>query len=388
MSADSDLEKTESPSPRRLEKAREEGQIARSRELSTFLALLAAGAGFAALGPRWVTHTLEALQGSLTLSRRDAFEPRALGERLTGFSIDALIAVAPILGMIVAATIAGSLLLSGFIFSTKSFSPDFGRLSPAKGLKRLVSVDGLIELLKALLKSALLGVIAAWILWSQRETFAGYGSMALYASLSTLGGVMVRDFLILTAGVALIAGIDAPLQLWRHHKQLMMTKQEVRDEARESEGDPQQKGRIRQLQRQAAQRRMMSEIPKADVIVTNPTHYSVAIAYNATMRAPKVVAKGSSLIALRIREIGAEHRIPMLEAPPLARSLFKHTDIGREIPVGLYEAVALVMAYVYQLKRYRTQGGAYPSKPATLPVPADLEYTPTDDQADLEEALA
>ncbi len=389
MSADSDLEKTESPSPRRLAKAREEGQVARSRELSTFLALLAGGAGFSALGSGWVGHTLSALQGGLTVSRRDAFEARALGDHLGSFALDALIAIAPILAMIVGATVAGSLVLSGFIFSTKAFAFDVGRLSPAKGLKRLMSVDGLSELGKALLKSALLGAIAAWILWSHRDAFAGFGTMPLRSSLTALGGTLTRDFLILTAGVALIAGIDAPLQLWRHHKSLRMTKQEVRDEARESEGDPAQKARIRSLQRQAAQRRMMSEVPKADVVVVNPTHFSVAIAYNASMRAPRVVAKGSALVALRIRELAAEHRVPVLEAPPLARALYKHGDLGREIPFGLYEAVALVMAYVYQLERFRTQGGACPDAPAHLPVPADLEYTPSDDEAfDDEEVLA
>jgi len=389
MSADSDLEKTESPSPRRLAKAREEGQVARSRELATFLALLAGGVGFTAMGAQWVSHTTAALQSGLVLNRRDAFETRALGEHLTAFALDALVAIGPILGLIIGATIAGSVLLSGFIFSTKAFSFDLGRLSPAKGVKRLASTDGLTELGKAVLKSLLLGAIAAWILWGHRDAFGGFGTMTLTASLATLGDTLARDFLILTAGLALIAGVDAPIQLWRHHKSLRMTKQEVRDEARESEGDPAQKARIRSLQRQAAQRRMMAEVPTADVVVVNPSHFSVAIAYNASMRAPRVVAKGSALVALRIREVANEHRVPILEAPPLARSLFKHTELGREIPVGLYEAVALVMAYVYQLKRFRTQGGDYPQAPATLPVPTELEYTPTDDDvAHEEEAFA
>ena len=205
--------------------------------------------------------------------------------------------------------------------------------------------------------------------------------MPLVPALTTLGQLMVKDFLLLTAGLAVIAAFDAPMQMWRHHNALKMTKQEVRDEARESEGDPAQKGRIRSLQRQAAQRRMMAEVPKADVVVVNPTHYSVAIAYDSSMRAPKVLAKGSALTALRIREIAAEHRIPVLEAPPLARALYKHTDLGREIPIALYEAVALVMAYVFQIKRYRSQGGTAPTMPTALPVPAELDFTPADDIA-------
>lgn len=382
MSDGSDLEKTESPSPRRLEKAREQGQVARSRELTTFLALLAGGIGFAALGAQWVSHTARSLKASLILTRRDAFEPGALGERLIDFSTDALIAIAPMLGLIAGAAIAASVVMGGVIFSPKAFTPDLSRLSPIKGLKRTWSLDGLAELFKAVIKSVLLGALSAWILWTDRDAFAGFGSMALVPSLTMLGQLMIKDFLLLTAGLAIIAGFDAPVQMWRHHKSLRMTKQEVRDEARESEGDPAQKGRIRSLQRQAAQRRMMAEVPNADVIVVNPTHYSVAVAYNSAMRAPKVLAKGSALTALRIREIAAEHRIPILEAPPLARALYKHTELGREIPFALYEAVALVMAYVFQLKRYRTQGGAWPEAPVGLPVPADLDFTPQTDDAE------
>jgi flagellar biosynthesis protein FlhB len=382
MSDGSDLEKTESPSPRRLEKAREEGQVARSRELTTFMSLLASGVAFSAMGAEWFSHTTTSLQTSLVLTRRDAFEPRQMGEHLSTFATDALITTVPMLLMIAGAAIAGSALLGGFIFSTKAFTLDLSRLSPIKGLKRTWSMDGLTELIKSIIKSVLLGAIGGWILWSDRDAFAGIGAMSLVAALSTLGHLLVKDFLFLVAGVALIAGLDAPVQLWRHHKSLMMTKQELRDESRESEGDPAQKGRIRSMQRQIAQRRMMSEVPKADVIVVNPSHFSVAIAYNASMRAPKVIAKGTALTALRIREIAAEHRIPILEAPPLARALYKHTELDREIPFALYEAVALVMAYVFQVKRYRTQGGAYPSAPSGLPVPADLDFVPAENDED------
>ena len=382
MADGSDLEKTESPSPRRLEKAREEGQVARSRELTTFLALIAGGFGFSALGAEWVAHTTRTLKASLVLTRRDAFETKAIGERLMQFSSDALFAIAPMLGLIAGAAIAASVVMGGIIFSPKAFTPDLSRLSPVKGLRRTWSVDGLTELVKAIVKSALLGTLSAWILWTDRDAFTGLASMGLVPGLTMLGQLMVKDFLLLTAGLAVIAGFDAPVQMWRHHKSLRMTKQEVRDEARESEGDPAQKGRIRNLQRQAAQRRMMSEVPKADVIVVNPMHYAVAVAYDASMRAPKVLAKGSALTALRIREIAETHRVPILEAPPLARALYKHTELGREIPFALYEAVALVMAYVYQLKRYRTQGGAWPEAPAGLPVPAELDFTPPPDAAD------
>jgi len=380
MSESSDLEKTESPSPRRLAKAREEGQVARSRELTTFLALLAGGAGFAALGAQWVAHTTASLQSGLVFSRRDAFETRAMGEHLAAFASDSLVAIAPMLALVAAAVVASSAVLGGFVFSSRPFTFDLSRLSPIKGLKRTWSTDGLTELVKAVLKSALLGAIGAWVLWKDLDAFTGFGALSLSAGLGMLGQLMVRDFLLLTAGVALIAALDAPVQVWRHHKALKMTKQEVRDEVRESEGDPALKARVRNLQRQAAKRRMMAEVPKADVVVVNPTHFAVAIAYHAGMRAPKVVAKGSALTAQRIRDIAGEHRVPILEAPPLARALYKHTDLGREIPVALYEAVALVMAYVFQLKRFRTQGGTYPTLPAGLPVPEALDFTPAADE--------
>ena len=376
MSDSSDLERTEAPSPRRLAKAREDGQVARSRELATFLAMFASGIGFSWLGAQWTGRMAASVERSLSLTRRDAFDAHALTERLSSFALDALVGAAPIFALVAAAAIVGSTVLGGVLFSNKAFVPDFSRLSPTKGAKRVLSIDGASELVKALVKSALLGAIAGWMLWDHRDAFLALGTMSLPAGLAALGKLLAHDFFMLAAGLALIAFADAPLQLWRHHKALRMTRQELRDEARESEGDPAQKARIRSLQRQAARRRMMAEVPKADVIIVNPTHYSVAIAYDASMRAPRVIAKGSALVALRIREIAGENRVPVLEAPPLARALFKHTEIGREIPIALYEAVALVMAYVFQVKRFRQEGGAYPDAPVALPVPASLDFDP------------
>ena len=379
MSDGSDLDKTESPTPRRLAKAREEGQVARSRELTTFLALLAGGIGLSAMGAQWVSHTTNALQTSLTLSRRDAFEPRALVEHLGAFSTDALIAILPLLLLTAGAVIAGSALLGGFLFSTKPFTLDLSRLSPAKGLKRTWSTDGLSELVKAIIKSALLGAIGAWILWKDRDAFAGIGTMSLGAAMTMLGRLMVHDFLLLTGGLALIAGFDAPVQLWRHHKSLKMTKQEIRDESRESEGDPAQKARIRSLQRQAASRRMMAEVPKADVIVVNPTHFSVAVAYDATIRAPRVLAKGSALTALRIREIRRRTPHPHPRGAAAGSCAVQaHRPRPPRSRSRCTKPVALVMAYVFQVRRHRTHGGAAPVAPVVLPVPADLDFTPVD----------
>ncbi len=391
MSDGSDLEKTEPPTPRRLQKAREDGQVARSRELTTFVALLAGGIGFAMLGARWVSHTTGSLKQGLVLTHRDAFDAQALGDRLASFASDALVAVVPMLLLVAGAAIAGSALLGGFFFSAKAFTFDPSRLSPIRGLKRTWSTDGLSELVKAIVKSGLLGAIAAWILWKDRDTFAGIGAMSLGASLTMLGRLMVEDFLLLTGGLALIAALDAPVQLWRHHQSLKMTKQDLRDEARESDGDPARKSRIRSLRRLAMTRRLTTDVTeadvtRADVVVVDARRYAVAIAYNAAMPAPKVVAKGSALKALRLHELADAHRIPIVEAPPLARALHKHADLGREIPIALYEAVALVMAYVIQVERQRTEGGARPSAPVALPVPAELDFKPAGRDAKAEGA--
>lgn len=373
MAEDNDLERTESPSQRRLEKAREEGQVARSRELATFLLLLAAAGAFSWMGASLVQQIGGSLRSGLTISHREAFEVGSLGQRLHTLSLDALWTVLPLLLLLLAVSLAAPLLLGGWLFSVKAFSPNFGRLSPLSGLKRMFSLHGLGELVKAVAKSLVVGALAVWVLWDARDELLGLGAFNIVDGLDHLGHLLSITFFALIGGLALIAIADVPLQLYQHHSKLKMTRQELRDEARETEGDPAVKGRIRSLQREAARKRMMAQVPKADVIVTNPTHYAVALSYTESMRAPRVVAKGSALVAQRIREIAAEHRVPILEAPPLARALFRHTELGDEIPASLYEAVALVMAYVFQLRRYRAEGGPVPQAPGVLPVPTGLD---------------
>ena len=373
MAEDNDLERTESPSQRRLEKAREEGQVARSRELATFLLLLAAAGAFSWMGASLVQQIGGSLRSGLTISHREAFEVGSLGQRLHTLSLDALWTVLPLLLLLLAVSLAAPLLLGGWLFSVKAFSPNFGRLSPLSGLKRMFSLHGLGELVKAVAKSLVVGALAVWVLWDARDELLGLGAFNIVDGLDHLGDLLSITFFALIGGLALIAIADVPLQLYQHHSKLKMTRQELRDEARETEGDPAVKGRIRSLQREAARKRMMAQVPKADVIVTNPTHYAVALSYTESMRAPRVVAKGSALVAQRIREIAAEHRVPILEAPPLARALFRHTELGDEIPASLYEAVALVMAYVFQLRRYRAEGGPVPQAPGVLPVPTGLD---------------
>ncbi|MBI5918115.1 MAG: flagellar type III secretion system protein FlhB [Nitrosomonadales bacterium] len=374
MAEDSDLEKTEQPSERRLEKAREEGQIARSRELSTFAILLAGGAGIWLMGGMLTDNMIRLLRTGLTLDSTLAFHTELLLPHLYNLSSHALLAFLPLLTLLLAVAAFAPMLLSGWMFSAQALQPKFSRLNPASGLGRMFSSHGLIELAKAVLKSLLVGGIGAWVIWHNKDTVMLLATEPVSASIAHLGSLVWSCFAAIMAGMLLIAMIDVPFQMYEHTKRLKMTKEEVRQEAKETEGDPQVKGRIRSMQREIARRRMMAAIPTADVVVTNPTHFAVALRYAEDgMRAPIVVAKGTELTAARIREIAKEHNIPILEAPPLARALYKHCELEQSIPEALYTAVAEVLAYVYQLRRYQKVGGVLPQEPGELQVPVELD---------------
>jgi len=374
MAEDSDLEKTEQPSQRKLDQAREKGQVARSRELSTFAVLLAGGGALWFMGASFTQHMVKLLHDGLTLDRELAFNPDLMIPRLYDLSLDALITFFPFLLVVMLAAAFSPLLLNGWLFSVQALQPKFSKMNPVSGIARMFSRTSLVELIKAIGKSILVGGVAALVIWSNKDAVMALGMQATAASIPQIGHLVGASFMTIVGAMLLIVAIDVPFQLWDHNKKLMMTKEEVRQESKETEGDPMVKGRIRSLQREAARRRMMAEIPTADVVVTNPTHYAVALKYgDKGMRAPIVVAKGSHLLALRIREIAEENHVPILEAPPLARALHKHTDLGESIPEALYTAVAEVLAYVYQLHRYEKQGGARPQEPKHLPVPIELD---------------
>ncbi len=374
MAEDSDLEKTEQPSQRKLDQAREKGQVARSRELSTFAVLLAGGGVLWFMGASLTQHMVKLLHDGLTLDRELAFNPDLMIPRLYDLSLDALITFFPFLLVVMIAAAFSPLLLNGWLFSIQALQPKFSKLNPVSGIARMFSKTALVELAKAIGKATLVGGVAAWVIWSNKDAVMALGMQATAASIPQIGHLVGASFMTIAGAMLLIVAIDVPFQLWDHNKKLMMTKEEVRQESKETEGDPMVKGRIRSLQREAARRRMMAAIPTADVVVTNPTHYAVALKYgDKGMSAPVVVAKGSHLLALRIREIAEENHVPILEAPPLARALHKHTDLGESIPEALYTAVAEVLAYVYQLHRYEKQGGARPQEPKHLPVPVDLD---------------
>jgi len=372
MAEDSDLDKTEEPSGRRIEQAREQGQVPHSRELGTFLVLLAAGASFWMMGGWFMQRSMLIARKALSIEPQLAREPALMLPRLAEISGDALFSFAPLFAVLVLAAILPPFFLNAWVFSTKALMPDLNRLNPLSGIGRMFSWNSLMELGKAVLKTGLVGGVAVLLIWKERDEIFGLLAEPLEVGLVHAGELVTFSFLMLVATLAIVVAADVPFQLWQYFNKLKMTKDEVRQEMKEMMGDPHVKGRIRSLQMQAARKRMMSAVPQANVIVTNPTHYAVALSYQAGMAAPKVVAKGVGVIAQKIRELGHEHAVPILEAPPLARALYKHADLDAEIPSALYNAVAEVLAYIYQLANWRQAGGVYPVPPRDLPVPPEL----------------
>jgi len=375
MAADSDIEKTEPATPRRLDKAREEGQVARSRELTTWL-ILATGVATLWLGGMPLYAQLSGvLQRGLVFDPRVGRDTQVMLAHAADGVLDALLALLPVFALVAGAAVLGAVLLGGLVFSGKALQPQWGRMSLLKGLARFVAPQTWVELAKTLLKATLVGGVSVLVLWQGHDDLL---SLMHAAPAVALPRAMHRVALcagLIVASLALLVLIDVPWQLYSHAKKLRMSKQDLREESKESEGDPQVKGRIRQQQRALARQRMMAEVPKADVVVTNPTHYAVALRYDEGGRgAPVVVAKGAGLIAQRIRELAREHRVPLLSAPPLARALHYHVEIGHEIPAALYTAVAEVLAWVFQLRAWQPATGcAQPEPPQALAVPAELD---------------
>ena len=374
MAEDSDLEKTEPASPRRLEKAREEGQVARSRELGTFLAIMV-GAGSLWFGAEHMYRTLNGvLRGGLWFDPRIARDTTVMIDQAGDAAWQALILVLPIFGLLALVGVFSSVALGGFLLSPKALEPKFERMNPLKGFKRLFAMQTLIELIKTIAKALLIGTVGVMVIWHYRGDMLSLTHMAPTEALVRGLGLVALCCLLIAASLIIVVLIDVPWQLWNHYKQLRMSREDVKQEHKESDGDPHVKGRIRQQQREMARRRMMSAVPGADVVVTNPTHYAVALRYlEGQGGAPTVVAKGSGLIAARIRELAAEHRVATLEAPPLARALYHHVPLDHEIPAALYSAVAEVLAWVYQLRRWHEGAGAPPTAPRALPVPSELD---------------
>ncbi len=374
MAEDSDLEKTEQASPKRLEKAREEGDVPRSRELATVTVLFAAGLSFLMMGNHLHQALKAAMSSGLHFDRTMAFDASVLLMRMSDNVYTLLLAFAPFALILLVVAIASPALIGGWIFSGKALVPQFNRLNPMKGLGNMFSKNSAVELIKSIAKTILVATVAYVVVSHDMEPMLSLSLLPLKTGIAQVNDLMLTGFLSIVSALVFIAAIDVPYQLYHYANKLKMTKEEVRQESKESEGNPEIKARIRQQQREMAKRRMMSEIPTADVVITNPTHYAVAIKYqDADMRAPVVVAKGADAIALKIREIAAEHNVLTMEAPKLARALFAHTELGNEIPEALYSAVAEVLAYVFQMRIFNKEGGFRPEAPKALPVPEAMD---------------
>ncbi len=374
MAEDSDLEKTEQASTKRLEKAREEGDVPRSKELATVTLLLAAGLGMFSLKNSLGDALKISLSSGLSFERSAAFDSGFLLAHISDSILALLTAFAPFALLLMVVAASSPALIGGWIFSGKALTPNFGRINPMRGLSNMLSKNAGVELIKSIVKALLVGTVAYTVISHDMEPMLALSTLPVKASIANVGDLMLMGFLTVVGALVLIAAIDVPYQLYQYATKLKMTKEELRQEAKESEGNPEIKARVRQQQREMAKRRMMSAIPKADVVITNPTHYAVAIKYKEEgMRAPVVVAKGADAIALKIREIASEHNVLTMESPKLARALYAHAELGDEIPEALYSAVAEVLAYVFQMRIFKREGGFRPEIPKALPVPEALD---------------
>jgi flagellar biosynthesis protein FlhB len=368
-------ERTEEPTAKRLDDAKRKGQVPRSRELNTMAVTLTGVVGLAMMS-RSLGHSLsEMMSERFVLTREEIFDTNSMIINLGQGVGEAFLSLVPFFLMVIVAAIFSSVALGGFSFSGEALTPKLDKLSPLKGIKRVFSARGLVELLKAMAKFLLIGGITILLLYNTLDKYLALHNMDMVQAISHLNGLIGWSVILLASSLILLAAIDVPFQLWDHKRQLKMTRQELRDEMKETEGKPEIKSKIRQMQREMAQRRMMEEVPKADVIVTNPTHFAVALQYDPErMHAPKMVAKGADLIAMSIRQVAKEHKVPLVESPVLARAIYYHTEIDSYIPAGLYLAVARLLAYVFQLRAYRTEGGQRPQMPEDLTVPEEFRH--------------
>jgi flagellar biosynthetic protein FlhB len=374
--AEESQEKTEDPTAKRQDEARKKGQIARSKELGTTLVLVSSAIAFLLLGRDIGQAMMNIMRRSFTLSHDETYDYTHMFQAWGSVIEEISIPIAFYMLIVVIGGIYGSIALGGYNFSWEAAGPKASKMNPINGLKRMFGPNGLVELFKAVAKFAVVGT-STFVALSLFQDEALHLDLEVYPAnlfhaLELIGWI----FLIICCATIPIAVFDVPYQSYKHNKEMKMSKQEVKDEHKNSDGDPQVKSRIRKLQYQSAANRMMKAVPDADVVVTNPTHFSVAIKYDQDGEmAPIVVAKGGDEMAMHIRKIATAHDVPLIESPMLARAIFFTTEVDHPIPDKLFMAVAQVLAYVYQLKKFNTGKGQKP-KPLSknLPIPAELHY--------------
>jgi flagellar biosynthetic protein FlhB len=372
--SESGQDKTEDPTEKKKKDAREKGEIARSKELNTLAIMLAGSGALLVFGGALAQEMMDLMRLNFSLSREVLLDQRSMGTYLLHSGQIALLAIQPVMITLLLAALIGPISLGGWLFSAGTMAPKFSRMNPGAGLKRMFSAKAIAELLKALAKFFIVLFVALLVLSADIDDLLRIAHEPLDRAIIHSLQVVGWSTLWMACGLIIIAAVDVPIQIWESIKKLKMTKQEVRDEHKDQEGRPEVKQRIRQLQREMSQRRMMAAIPDADVVITNPTHYAVALKYDPDKGgAPMLIAKGSDFLALKIREIAAANEILLLESPALARSIYYSTELEQEIPGGLYLAVAQVLAYVYQIRQYRAGKGKRPDPlKDDLPIPPDL----------------
>lgn len=370
---DNAQEKTEEPTAKRQDDARKKGQIARSTELNTLTVLMTGGCMLYLTGGHMARHIWGVMENSFTLSRERILDPIASVSMLQLAFQDGLMLIAPFVAAMVIAAIAGPLALGGWSFSMEALSPKLEKMNPLNGLKRMFALRSLMELLKSLLKFGLVLGVMLILVNVYLKDFMRLGDLPLQQAVLEAGQIIALGFIGLSASLMLVVMFDVPFTLWDHKRKLMMTRQEIKDEMKQTEGRPEVKSRVRQLQQEIARGRMLEEVPKADVVVTNPTHFAVALRYEQGKdKAPIVVAKGTDLIAAQIRNIAQGHKITLVSVPPLARALYYTTKLDQEVPSGLYLAVAQVLAYVFQLRAAHQHGWKKPRCPKDIQLPDDF----------------
>ncbi|VVO04507.1 flagellar biosynthesis protein FlhB [Pseudomonas fluorescens] len=371
--SESGQDKTEDPTEKRKKDSREKGEVARSKELNTLAIMLVGASALLIYGGALAQEMLELMRLNFTLPREVIVDTGSMGRYLLHSGKIAILALQPVLICLLLAALIGPISLGGWLFSAGTMAPKFSRMNPGAGLKRMFSAKALVELLKALAKFFIVLFVALAVLSADIDDLLRIAHEPLDQAIIHSVQLVGWSTLWMACGLLLIAAVDVPVQLWESHKKLLMTKQEIRDEHKDSEGRPEVKQRIRQLQHDMSQRRMMTSVPEADVIITNPTHYAVALKYDPEKgSAPVLLAKGSDFTALKIREIAVANDILLLESPALARSIYYSTELDQEIPAGLYLAVAQVLAYVYQIRQHRAGKGKRPEPLKDLPIPEDL----------------
>jgi flagellar biosynthetic protein FlhB len=369
----SDQEKTESPSSKRLEDARKKGQVPRSKEFATFVVLALCFGTIAALAP-WMLHQLkELIDLSMRIPHAAAHDTTAMFDFFRTVLTSSALIVAPVLCAAFIAAALAPIATNGYVFLPEKVSPDFTKLNPMNWFGRVFSKDGAIEVGKGILKSLLIGIVAYAAFRTSEDRMLLAAGAGLEGGIAEVCAVMFKVIGFVVLALATLAGADVPLELYMHHSKLKMTLQELKDESKETDGNPEIKGRIKRMQREMARRRMIDDVKKADVVITNPTHYAVALSYkDGKMGAPLMLAKGVDEVALRIREAAKEANVPIVESPKLARAIYATTEIEHEVPDTLYMAVAQVLSYAFAIKKLEVHGGAIPQL-ADVTVPDHLD---------------